>query len=48
MAAESFLAGALSDIIRHLNEQSADCALAGGWDFSALVEPRARPPTSIS
>ena len=41
MASESFLAGALSDIIRHLNEQSADYALAGEWAFSALVEPRA-------
>lgn len=41
MASESFLTGALSDIIRHLNDQSIDYALAGGWAFSALVEPRA-------
>ena len=41
MAPESFLAGALSDIIRHLNDQSTNYALAGGWAFSALVEPRA-------
>lgn len=41
MASESFLAGALSDIIRHLNDQSTNYALAGGWAFSALVEPRA-------
>lgn len=41
MAFESFLAGVLADIIRNLNDQSANYALAGGWAFSALVEPRA-------
>jgi predicted nucleotidyltransferase len=41
MAPESFSAGALSDFIKHLNDQSTNYALAGGWAFSALVEPRA-------
>src|SRR5438094_10343214 len=41
MAPESFLAGALSDLIRHLNDQSTNYALAGGWACSALVEPSA-------
>jgi hypothetical protein len=41
MAPESGLVAALLQIIRHLNQEHADYALAGGWAYSALVEPRA-------
>jgi hypothetical protein len=41
MAAESFLAAALSDLISDLNRRGVPYALAGGWAYSALVEPRA-------
>ncbi len=41
MASESFLIRALSDIISSLNRRGIEYALAGGWAYSALVEPRA-------
>ncbi|WP_447977411.1 hypothetical protein [Candidatus Nitrospira bockiana] len=41
MAPESFLVGALTDLISDLNRRRVQYALAGGWAFSALVEPRA-------
>lgn len=41
MAPESFLITTLKEVIRTLNEQRRDYALAGGLAFSALVEPRA-------
>ena len=41
MAPEPFLSDVLSDVIRNLNRQAADFALAGGWAYSALIEPRA-------
>lgn len=41
MASESFLTRALSDLITDLNRRRIEYALAGGWAYSALVEPRA-------
>ncbi|WHZ13889.1 MAG: hypothetical protein OJF52_000723 [Nitrospira sp.] len=41
MAAESFLVQALSILIADFNRRRIEYALAGGWAFSALVEPRA-------
>ena len=41
MAAESLLIEALSGLIAELNRRGAEYALAGGWAYSALVEPRA-------
>ena len=41
MASEPFLIAVLTDIIRGLNAQRVDYALAGGFAYSALVEPRA-------
>ncbi len=41
MAAESFLVQALSTLIADFNRRGFEYALAGGWAFSALVEPRA-------
>jgi hypothetical protein len=41
MASESFLIAALSDLISDLNRRGVEYALAGGWAYSALVEPRA-------
>jgi hypothetical protein len=41
MASESFLVAALSDLISDLNRRGVEYALAGGWAYSALVEPRA-------
>ena len=41
MASESFLVGALSDLIADFNRRRVEYALAGGWAYSALVEPRA-------
>ena len=41
MASESFLAEALADLLADFNRRGVDYALAGGWAFSALVEPRA-------
>ena len=41
MAAESFLAQALSTLIADFNRRDLKYALAGGWAYSALVEPRA-------
>ena len=41
MAAESFLAQALSTLIADFNRRGLNYALAGGWAYSALVEPRA-------
>ena len=41
MAAESFLVRALSSLIDDFNRRGLNYALAGGWAYSALVEPRA-------
>lgn len=41
MAAESFLVQALSTLITEFNRRGLHYALAGGWAYSALVEPRA-------
>lgn len=41
MASEFFLTQALSDLITDLNRRGIEYALAGGWAYSALVEPRA-------
>lgn len=41
MAFESFLAEALADILSEFDRRGVQYALAGGWAFSALVEPRA-------
>lgn len=41
MASESFLAEALADLLANFDRRGVDYALAGGWAFSALVEPRA-------
>lgn len=41
MAAEPFLVQALSTLIADFNRRGIEYALAGGWAFSALVEPRA-------
>lgn len=41
MAAESFLVRSLSTLITEFNRRAVQYALAGGWAFSALVEPRA-------
>lgn len=41
MAKESFLAGSLADLAAQLNRRRVEYALAGGWAYSALVEPRA-------
>ncbi len=41
MAAESFLVQALSALIADFNRGGLHYALAGGWAYSALVEPRA-------
>ena len=41
MAAESFLVQTLSTLIAEFNRRDLKYALAGGWAYSALVEPRA-------
>ena len=41
MAAESFLVQTLSTLITEFNQRTVQYALAGGWAYSALVEPRA-------
>ena len=41
MAAESVLAEVLSDLMTEFNRRAVEYALAGGWAYSALVEPRA-------
>lgn len=41
MAAESFLVQTLSTLIEDFNRRGLNYALAGGWAYSALVEPRA-------
>ncbi|MGQ0695802.1 MAG: hypothetical protein ACT4OL_09530, partial [Nitrospiraceae bacterium] len=41
MASESFLAEALADLLTEFDRRGVQYALAGGWAFSALVEPRA-------
>ena len=41
MAAEPILIQALSDLIAEFNRRGVPYALAGGWAYSALVEPRA-------
>jgi predicted nucleotidyltransferase len=41
MAAESFLVEALSGLVAEFNRRGVEYALAGGWAYSALIEPRA-------
>ena len=41
MAAEPILVRAFSDLISDFNRRGVNYALAGGWAYSALVEPRA-------
>ena len=41
MASESDLAGTLAELLAELDHRNVLYALAGGWAFSALVEPRA-------
>ena len=41
MAAESLLVQSLSTLIAEFNRRDLNYALAGGWAYSALVEPRA-------
>ena len=41
MASEPILVHALSDLITDFNRRGVSYALAGGWAYSALVEPRA-------
>ena len=41
MAAEPILVRTFSDLITDFNRRSVAYALAGGWAYSALVEPRA-------
>ena len=41
MAAEPILVRAFSDLITDFNGRGVTYALAGGWAYSALVEPRA-------
>jgi hypothetical protein len=41
MAEESLLAQTLSTLITNFNRRGLQYALAGGWAYSALVEPRA-------
>ncbi len=41
MASEPILVHALSDLILEFNRRGVAYALAGGWAYSALVEPRA-------
>jgi hypothetical protein len=41
MASEPILVQALSDLITDFNSRRVAYALAGGWAYSALVEPRA-------
>jgi len=41
MASESILISALSDLVTDFNRRGVSYALAGGWAYSALVEPRA-------
>ena len=48
MASESILVQALSDLITDFNSRGVAYALAGGWAYSALVEPRATTDISSS
>lgn len=41
MASESDLADVLAELLAELDRRNVSYALAGGWAFSALVEPRA-------
>ena len=41
MAAESDLAETLIELLAEFDRKNVSYALAGGWAFSALVEPRA-------
>jgi hypothetical protein len=41
MAVESLLAEAVADLLADFNRRNVQYALAGGWAFSALIEPRA-------
>lgn len=41
MAPESILAEAVAGLLADFNRRNIEYALAGGWAFSALIEPRA-------
>jgi hypothetical protein len=47
MAPESFLAQTLATLITDFNRRGIPYALAGGWAYSALVEPRATTDIDI-
>jgi hypothetical protein len=47
MAAEADLAQILTELLAELNRRNIQYALAGGWAFSALVEPRATTDIDI-
>lgn len=47
MAGESDLAHILTELLDELNRRNVQYALAGGWAFSALVEPRATTDIDI-
>lgn len=47
MAPEPILIHALSDLITEFNHRGVSYALAGGWAYSALVEPRATTDIDI-
>lgn len=47
MASESDLAQILTELLVELDRQHVEYALAGGWAFSALVEPRATTDIDI-
>jgi hypothetical protein len=47
MAAEPILIYALSDLVTDFNWRGVSYALAGGWAYSALVEPRATTDIDI-
>ena len=47
MAEESLLARTLSSLITDFNRRGIQYALAGGWAYSALVEPRATTDIAV-
>jgi hypothetical protein len=47
MAAEPILIDALSDLVTEFNRRGVSYVLAGGWGYSALVEPRATTDIDI-
>lgn len=47
MAGESDLADTLAELLAELDRKNVQYALAGGWAFSTLVEPRATTDIDI-